>query len=36
MSFKEYLRKVILDVLLILLVLAIAKIFHVKPLSHWW
>lgn len=36
MSFKEYLKKVTPYVLLILLVLAIVKIFHINPLSYWW
>jgi hypothetical protein len=36
MTFKEYLKKVIPYILLVVLALVIAKVFHVKPLSYWW
>jgi hypothetical protein len=36
MSFKEYLKKVIPAILLVVVVLVIVKVFGVKPLSYWW
>lgn len=36
MSFKEYLKKVAPPILLVVVVLVIAHLFDVKPLSHWW
>lgn len=36
MSFKEYLKKVAPAVILVIIVLIIAEVFDVKPLSYWW
>lgn len=36
MTFKEYLKRVIPIILKIALVIAIAKLLGIKPMSYWW